>query len=128
MRRADQQTPQVRVAGLRDPQLGVPLAGLVLSGAKTEIGSDGTAALESLRILHGQNVAQCRQRSDTRDLAEKSCFRVALGGQTLDSSLEPLDLQGQGRDRVEHRRQCRLQLVRKVLTHPPVKVRCRATR
>ena len=64
VRRGNQQAPDHRIAGLGDPQLWVLFTGLTLSWSKTQIRSDGTTAFESIRILHGQNKAQCSQRSN----------------------------------------------------------------
>ncbi len=128
VRRANEKTSEVGVAGLGDSQLRIEIAGLAVSRTQSEVGSDRTTALESLRILQGQNVTQRRQRSDSRDLAQQLRFWVALRGQMFDLRVEPLDLQAQSRDRVEHWRQRWLQLVGKILAHALVEVRRRTDR
>ncbi len=46
----EEPAPQVGVAGLGNAQLGIQITRLVLSRAKSQIRSDGTTALEALRI------------------------------------------------------------------------------
>ena len=57
----DQQTSQIGVAGLRNPELRVPISGLTASRSQAEIAPDIAALLKSLLAAQSQHERQSRK-------------------------------------------------------------------
>jgi hypothetical protein len=88
----DQQTSQIRVAGLRDPELRVPIAGLTASRSQAEIAPDIAALLEALLAAQSQHERQSRKVAHTVDLQQRLRLRILRLTELLDLTVVPLDL------------------------------------
>lgn len=99
----DEQSSQVSVAGLRDPELGITAARLAAPGPKAQKTSCITAFTESVLIFEREYKGQSRQRTHAMNLLESNRFRILCFGKLLDLIVEVHDLSSQSIDQCEQR-------------------------
>lgn len=92
MRSLHQHFPQVGVAFLGDPQLGLALARIAAPGSQAHLTADIATLLKSLFVFHCQHKGKSDQRSDSAHLLQEFSLRIINPGDLLDFVITILDL------------------------------------
>lgn len=99
----DQQTSEVRVAGLGDAKLRIVVSGLAALRLKAEITTDITALLEPLLTSQGKDEGESRDGTDAVNLLQGLRLRIFRLADLLDLAIVLLDPEGHLGDLFEHR-------------------------
>ena len=123
----DQQFANKPIAGFGNPQLGIPIPGLVLSGSEPQIRSHLATSSKPMGILEGQNKGQSCDRSHSSNLLKVLGVRILLLAQLLYLSIVLADLCGELLDHLQQGLQSCLQATRNVELDPMGKSLCGTT-
>lgn len=102
----DEQTSEIRVAGLGDAELRVPITGLAASRSQAEVAADIATLLEALLAAQGQDECRSRNRTNTMNLQESLCLRIFCLAELLDLTVVLLDLERHLGILLEHGAEC----------------------
>ena len=114
----DQQFANKSIAGFGNPQLGIPIPGLVLSGSEPQIRSYLATSSKPMGILEGQNKGQSCDRSYSSNLLKVLGVRILLLAQVLNLSIGLVDLCGELLDDLQQGLQNLLQATQNVELDP----------
>lgn len=102
----DQQTSEIRVAGLGDPKLRVSVPGLAASRSQAEVTTNIATLLEAFLAAQRQNERRCRDRANTMDLQQSLSLWILRLAKLLDLTIVLLDLERHLCDLFDHGTEC----------------------
>jgi hypothetical protein len=71
----NQETSQIDVAGLRDPELRIAISRLTASWSQTEIATHMSTSLEAFLVPQGKHIRQSRDVTDSMNLQQSLRLR-----------------------------------------------------